>query len=316
MSPEKQGFFASAQNDAEKDVPAEDWAALDRELAQMAQETPKMPDDFHARWTEQVRAEARQAQRKARTESRRQWRYILSAAAVFIFLIGGTLLTRSRRTNDLTVNSAAAPRETAAPTAGNMETNIAEDYAAGVTAEGAGTAVLADMAQEEPETAEQEVGAAPEGDWFAQLFRKEESSAAKEGAAAYAVNGAAPAYDAAEEAAEADTYAAPEEAETAEEPMAAKGAAKSANAANSAAVKPTAAPTAVPAPEPTAAPTAEPAPEPAAAGPASEPETRESPFVSFLKDLGIFTLKTLGVAACAAVPAFAIGMIRRKRGKK
>ena len=98
--------------------------------------------------------------------------------------------------------------------------------------------------------------------------------------------------------------------------MAAKGAAKSANAANSAAVKPTAAPTAVPAPEPTAAPTAEPAPEPAAAGPASEPETRESPFVSFLKDLGIFTLKTLGVAACAAVPVFAVGMIRRKRGKK
>ena len=271
MSPEKQGFFASAQNDAEKDVPAEDWAALDRELAQMAQETPEMPDDFHARWTEQVRAEAGQAQRKARTESRRQWRYILSAAAVFIFLIGGTLLTRSRRTNDLTVNSAAAPRETAAPTAGNMETNIAEDYAAGVTAEGA---------------------------------------------AAYAVNGAAPAYDAAEEAVEADTYAAPEEAETAEAPMAAKGAAKSANAANSAAVKPTAAPTAVPAPEPTAAPTAEPAPEPAAAGPASEPETRESPFVSFLKDLGIFTLKTLGVAACAAVPVFAVGMIRRKRGKK
>ena len=33
---------------------------LDRMLAQMAQETPEMPADFHARWTEAVRAEAGQ----------------------------------------------------------------------------------------------------------------------------------------------------------------------------------------------------------------------------------------------------------------
>ena len=31
---------------------------LDLELAKMAQETPEMPADFHARWTEAVRAEA------------------------------------------------------------------------------------------------------------------------------------------------------------------------------------------------------------------------------------------------------------------
>ena len=70
---------------------------LDRELAAMAQEAPEMPEDFHARWTAQVRAEAQQAKTLSRKEGRRQWRYILSAAAVFVFLIGGTVLTRSIR---------------------------------------------------------------------------------------------------------------------------------------------------------------------------------------------------------------------------
>ena len=77
----------------------EDPAMLDRMLAQMAQETPEMPADFHARWTEKIRAEAGMNQQTnqqnlKQKESRRQWRYILSAAAVFVFLIGGTLLTR------------------------------------------------------------------------------------------------------------------------------------------------------------------------------------------------------------------------------
>ena len=77
----------------------EDPAMLDRMLAQMAQETPEMPADFHARWTEKIRAEAgmnqqTNQQNHKQKESRRQWRYILSAAAVFVFLIGGTLLTR------------------------------------------------------------------------------------------------------------------------------------------------------------------------------------------------------------------------------
>ena len=53
----------------------------DEILAQMAQDVPEMPADFHARWTEQIRAEAA-GSRKAdrRQESRRQWRYFLSAA--------------------------------------------------------------------------------------------------------------------------------------------------------------------------------------------------------------------------------------------
>ena len=93
----------------------ENTAALDRMLEQMARETPEMPADFHARWTEAIRAEAGEAPRTEtgkHREGRRQLRYILSAAAVFIFLIGGTLLTRSMNQTDL-VNKPAAV--TAAP---------------------------------------------------------------------------------------------------------------------------------------------------------------------------------------------------------
>ena len=41
----------------------ENTAALDRMLEQMARETPEMPADFHARWTEAIRAEAGEAPR-------------------------------------------------------------------------------------------------------------------------------------------------------------------------------------------------------------------------------------------------------------
>ena len=292
----------------------EELAALDRELAQLAQDTPEMPDDFHARWTEQVRAEAGQAQRKARTEKGRQWRYILSAAAVFVFLIGGTLLTRSRKTNDLTADYAAAPRMTAVP-------------AAGMAAEDAGAAVMADMAAEEDFAEQEEEAPAPEANWISSLFTMKEDSAV------YAGKAAESAYEAAGDMTEAaapeeDAYAALEEAaeepETAAAPEAAKSAANSvefagtAGSANSAAVPeataavtatamPTAPATAAPTPEPAAQPVTEPAPEPAA---------EDSPFVSFLKDLGIFTLKTLGAALCCAVPVSAVLLIRRKRRKK
>ena len=80
----------------------EEMLELDQMLAQMAQETPEMPADFHARWTEAVRAEAGQKKTEKQQDSRRQWRYILSAAAAFVFLIGGTLLTRSMDQKDRT----------------------------------------------------------------------------------------------------------------------------------------------------------------------------------------------------------------------
>ena len=45
--------------------------------------------------------------------------------------------------------------------------------------------------------------------------------------------------------------------------------------------------------------------------PAEEEPAEESEFVSFLKDLGIFTLKTLAVAAAAAALAFAAAGIHK-----
>ena len=101
----------------------EDLAALDRMLEQMAQDTPEMPADFHARWTEAIRAEAGEQPRtesEEHREGRRQLRYILSAAAVFIFLIGGTLLTRSMNQTNAANNAAvtwvpAAEEDAAAP---------------------------------------------------------------------------------------------------------------------------------------------------------------------------------------------------------
>ena len=54
-------------------------------------------------------------------------------------------------------------------------------------------------------------------------------------------------------------------------------------------------------------------------GPAEVPAdapAQESEFVSFLKDLGIFTLKTLAVAAAAAVLALAAAWIHKTWKKR
>ena len=283
MTPEKQlpeeknGGFASVRSGAEENRPAEDWAALDQELAQMAQDAPDVPDDFHARWTQQIRAEAGQALEKARAEKRRQGRYLLSAAAVFVFLIGGTLLTRTLKAGTPAAREAGAFKA-ADIAAENTETAWTADLAAGMAAENDENAALTMMAAE-------------------------------------------PAYETAEEAAEADAWAAEaavnsfmdttaeeETDEAAAAPAAAEGGAASLQSKKNALP---AAPrlTEMPMPQPTAAPTASPAPEPS--GEAAPAE--ESPFVSFLKDLGIFTLKTLG--ACI-LPALAAALVLRRRRKK
>ena len=59
-----------------RDRSEEQLSELDRELAQMAQDVPDMPADFHARWTEQIRAEAGQAKTESRKENRKQLRYV------------------------------------------------------------------------------------------------------------------------------------------------------------------------------------------------------------------------------------------------
>ena len=95
------------QTERERILPAE--RDLDAELAEMAEEIPPMPADFHDRWMKAVRAEAEdesapaesapaggtdaQPRREAGLPARRT--RILSIAAVFVFLIGGTILYRS-----------------------------------------------------------------------------------------------------------------------------------------------------------------------------------------------------------------------------
>ena len=95
-----------------------EFAALDKMLAQMAEETPDVPDDFHARWTEAVKAEANQNKAETRKAGNRQWRYILSAAAVFAFLIGGTLLTRNDPFFERTNRGGTAAKTQVSETAG------------------------------------------------------------------------------------------------------------------------------------------------------------------------------------------------------
>ena len=76
---------------------------LEDALAAMAEEIPPMPADFHDRWMSAVRAEAgntapaaEEGPRKAPVSLAR-WTRILSVAAVFVFLIGGTLVYRNSK---------------------------------------------------------------------------------------------------------------------------------------------------------------------------------------------------------------------------
>ena len=277
----------------------ENTAALDRMLEQMARETPEMPADFHARWTEAIRAEAGEAPRTEtgkHREGRRQLHYILSAAAVFIFLIGGTLLTRSMNQTDLVNKPAAvvpAEKTDAAVTA--MEKT---DETGAVRPEiQTGAAVQSNdmdavqIAEDANAFAAMEAPAA-EADSGALMAASSAKSASNE-SSVKAGGGAAMNAEADMAVGTAmDTYAARDYAEEAD--MAMEDAEEE---------------EALPTTEPTLAPTAEPTAAPAA----------ESEFVSFLKDLGSFTLKTLAVAAAAAALAFGAAAIHKalkKRGQK
>ena len=105
---------------------------LDQVLAQMADEVPPMPADFHSKWMNAVRADAKRA--PADEKPRRgavsavRWTRILSAAAAFVFLIGGTLLYRnSKKTLDTVMT---AEEKTAAVDAAVPEESVAAGAAA------------------------------------------------------------------------------------------------------------------------------------------------------------------------------------------
>ncbi len=310
---------------------------LDLELAKMAQETPEMPADFHACWTEAVRAEAAGQQTEKKHETRRQWRYILSAAAVFVFLIGGTLITRGTKNDKVAktpaMNESAAVVSEAAedPDAGMPETNgavlfaeavkDANAFAGGAAPEAAAPAAQADFATE-AEAAYDEAAEDAEAYDAAPLY---EAAEAYEEEAAYETNAAYEAGAAYEDSAYAEeesvqsASSAREKSAAAGETAMSFGAGANKAAGGSMMPEPTAAATM--APEPTVKPTAEPAEEPAEA-PAEEPEEEAADdsdsFTGFLKDLGIFTLKTAAVAAAGAALAFLIACIHRawKKRKK
>ena len=259
-----------------------DFSALEQELAQMAEETPDMPEDFHANWVKCVRDEAeirRQLEApeetdpavRRKTEIRKQRRYLLSAAAAFILVIGIAILMQKLPDNPFTrvKTMPAATEQPADDSAPAKETGqpVPEPEAYPETAENedeaAESAVTESTYTADSGSAAEAVYAGGASAKTAAVKSEERSGEAEEPAEAEAAYPDA-LYDsgyAAEEAEEAYFEAAaeddPEEAEAEAETLMA------AVALTAAPAESTAAPAAGPGSEPTAAPTA---------GPAAEPE--------------------------------------------
>ena len=289
-------------------------AELDAALAQMAEEVPPMPADFHARWTNAVRAEAGStapAEEPApkHTLSIVRWTRILSVAAVFVFLIGGTLLYRNSKKTLTSSAPFAAEERKAAETA----VEPTAELAAGAVMETAEEAEEA--AAEEPLMMESYMQAAVDGAAEAPADAKAEDREALKAAGAVqnaftAAPKAKPA-EAAEIVAEEADYAM--EAAYEEEPAMEAAAYEAAEEA--AAPAPTEAPT----PEPTAAPTASLTAVPTAV-PTVEPEPEQTGFLpaagEFFTDMGDFLLAALPYLLVLAVPAVTALVIRRRKNKK
>ena len=286
-------------------------AELDAALAQMAEEVPPMPADFHDRWMNAVRAEAGStapAEEPApkHTLSIVRWTRILSVAAVFVFLIGGTLLYRNSKKSLSSPVSFEAEKQDAVETAVEPATELA----AGAVMETAEEAEEA--AAEEPLMMESYMQAAAV-DGAAGVPADAEAEDREALKAAGAVQNAFTA--APKEAAETDAEEADYAMEAAYEEESAMEAAAY-EAAEEAAVP---APTEAPTPEPTAAPTSVPTAEPTAV-PTVEPEPEQTGFLpaagAFFTDMGDFLLAALPYLLVLAVPAVTALVIRRRKNKK
>lgn len=285
---------------------------LDAELEQMAEEVPPMPADFHAAWMSAVRAEAAKtspAQEKSEQKppvSLNRWTRILSIAAAFVFLIGGTIIYRnSRKTLSDTVFL---------PEVKNAVLKAEEAPAAGTAAE---TEEAYEDCAAAPEEAEEEAMGEAEEVTALMLYDSREETAETaleaEPEAETEMYGAAASGAVMAEASEAAFEA--EEAA----PMANRKAAEVALTA-----LPTSAPTMTPEPaadegqrEKTAADqetAAEPEEEPA---PESEEAGTNGGFIraagAFFSDMGDFLLAALPYLAVLAVPAAAALIIHRKK---
>ena len=302
-----------SQNEQKKDRTVDmDFSALETELAQLAEETPDMPEDFHEKWTQAIRKEAaaRQDEKELpdtistegkRTDVRKQRRYILSAAAAFVLIIGGVWLLGGDELKKLSddnpfsrvktdaasvvqVEDISVPETDTVPeAAADMEeAAAAPDADAGGTVSGAEDSAMGQM------NAAGAGGTAGEASYKAAVKTAEEAEPVM--IADEALGNAAASYDYAEEtdsAADRDVpegnspqplfagfMAAHESASSPADGVAADSeAAEDAEAEEYAAEEATVTPepTSVPTPEPTVEPTAEPMPEPTAA-----PETEEA----------------------------------------
>ena len=279
---------------------------LDAELAQMAEEVPPMPADFHEKWMNAVRSEAQQiaptvenTERKAPVSLTR-WTRILSVAAVFVFLIGGTILYRNSKK---TLTSASFRTE-----AKNAVMLSGEAPAAGAIPE----------EREETEVPEKD---AAEG----AVMMAAESAETEMVMEEYDVPNEAASYDAGDYAAEYDDV---EEAVMYEAEQANLGAYEAAPmAAMKAAEMPAA--TLMPTEAPMlaaaeSAPEAEEVSEEETAGETEEEPGQEADTAQgeagliqqaglFLRDMGSFLLAALPYLLVLAVPAAAALILRRKR---
>ncbi len=94
----------SQTDNSRSEMPKQDSFDLDRELAAMAGEIPPMPADFHERWIGAIRKEQEENPQKAgrsrhtvRGDRAIQVRRLAGIAAVFVLLIGGTLIYRASK---------------------------------------------------------------------------------------------------------------------------------------------------------------------------------------------------------------------------
>ena len=290
---------------------------LNKALEQLAEDVPPMPADFHGRWMNAVRAEAEKdapaagKETRDKTASLVRWTRMLSIAAVFVFLIGGTILYRNSRKSlsapVAAVENAALPE--AAEPAAEKEEAMAEPEAAAEEPEADMAAYAVYEAEEAPVmmAAVPEAPAAEEADLAAEAEEPDRmyaKSASSVNAAANAPVGEAPALTAGK-AAEAADEAAPvwEDAEAEYEEEAAY---------EEAAPVPTEAPTEVPTAVPTAAPTEAPDPEPTAEPSGQEKTGFLSEAGAFFSDMGDFLLAALPYLLVLAVPAAAAVIIRRR----
>ena len=296
---------------------------VDAALKRMADETPDVPADFHASWVRAVREEAQKpGSASAQPEKVRrlspQWTRLLGVAAVFVFLLGGTLLTRGKlrpapktgrteiRTEAAEPAADAEEAEPAMPVSGAMESALREEEEPMRPA----SAPMDSALREEEEPAEMPVSMAV----------SYEASEAEEAAMPVSapVGGAMPAaeeaeYDA-EEAAPVNAADGMVYSSAVMDTLSDSAAMPASGASKAAEPLSTGMPTLSPAPEGEILPTEiPPTPDPAGI-PEPEPEPADEGFLGFLKDFGAFTLAALPWMAGAAVLAgVAVWLAKRRR---